>query len=43
MLVYRLLMKKSYTMVWAMLEATTGDEVKMKMVDTITSILARAI
>ena len=36
-------MKKSYTMVVVMLRATTGDAVRMKMVDTITSILARAI
>ena len=37
------MIKKSATMLVVMLRATTGDEVRMKMKDTITSILARAI
>ena len=43
MLVYRRLMKKSSTTLCVMLRAMIGDDVRMKMVDTITSILARAI
>ena len=37
------MMKKSYTTDVVMLKAMTGDAVRMKMDDTITSILARAI
>ena len=36
-------MKKLYTVLRVILRATMGDAVTMKMVDTITSILARAI
>ena len=43
MLLYRRLMKKSYTMTRVMLRTTMGDAVKMKTMDTITSILAKAI
>ena len=37
------MMKNSYTRLRAMLRTTIGDAVRMKMIDTITSILAKAI